>query len=281
MRKEAFGTIVTAVCTAWVGLSTFGAPADAARPAKDERPVVGPGYDNTPFLPGGEWRVHDNRRPHPPVVDPDTFEPRKELPTEAPEGAIVLFDGKDLSTWQTGKGEPAKWIAGDGYMEAVKKAGTIRTKDTFGSCQLHVEWASPTPPKGESQGRGNSGVFLMGKYEIQVLDSYENKTYADGQAAALYGHKPPDYNACRKPGEWQTYDITFHAPVFQGQNVVKPAVVTLYHNGVLVHDKVELIGASTHKKLPKYQPHGNGPVQLQDHGNPVRYRNIWLVPIEE
>ncbi|MBT3374722.1 MAG: DUF1080 domain-containing protein [Lentisphaerae bacterium] len=250
------------------------AAAAPANPA-DTRPVVGPGYDNTPVIPGTEWRVHDNRRPHPPVADPDEMA-KERLPTAPPEGAVILFDGTDLSGWLGKKNGPAMWEVQDGHMEAVKKSGSIRTEEAFGSCQLHVEWASPNPPKGNSQGRGNSGVFLANRYEVQILDSYNNKTYADGQCAALYGQKPPDYNVCRGPGEWQTYDIFFEAPVFKGRDVVKKAVMTVYHNSVLVHDKVELLGRSSHKKVGKYSPHGKGPIQLQDHGNPVRYRNIWI-----
>jgi hypothetical protein len=252
----------------------------AAPAATGDRPVVGPGYDNTPFLPDSEWRVHDNRRPHPPVVDPGTASSQAQ-PGRPPADAVVLFDGTDLSQWLGPKNEAPKWQLVDGAMQAVKKAGSIQTRELFGSCQLHVEWAAPKPPTGDSQGRGNSGVFLMGRYEIQVLDSYDNPTYADGQAASLYGQKPPDVNACRQPGEWQSYDIVFEAPVFAGDKVVKPAFVTVFHNGVLVHHHIELLGASTHKKVPQYRPHPpKGPIQLQDHGNPVRYRNIWIRPLD-
>jgi hypothetical protein len=248
------------------------AKAPAADAAADPRPIVGPGYDNTPLIPGTDWHVHDNRRPHPKVITPGTN-------NSAPSDAVVLFDGTDLSQWLGSKG-PATWKVENGYMEAVKKAGTIRTKEQFGSCQLHVEWAAPNPPKGESQGRGNSGVFLMGCYEIQVLDCYNNVTYADGQTASLYGQTPPQVNACRPPGEWQTYDIIFTAPVFEGKELVSPAYVTLFHNGVLVHNHVKLLGRTTHKHAPKYTPHGpKGPICLQDHGNPVRYRNIWIRPL--
>jgi len=239
----------------------------------DPRPVVGPGYEDTPLIPGTEWRVHDNRRPHPPVVAPGRE------PGAPPADAIVLFDGTDFSQWVGTKGE-VTWKLEDGYMEVVKKAGAIRTRETFGSCQLHVEWAAPNPPKGESQGRGNSGVFLMGGYEIQVLDCYENKTYADGQTASLYGQTPPLVNVCRAPGEWQTYDIIFTAPVFKDGQLVSPAYVTLLHNGVLVHNHVPLMGRTSHKNLAKYTPHGpKGPISLQDHGDPVRFRNIWVRPL--
>jgi hypothetical protein len=263
----------------WLALLTvsgfvYAQEAAPAAPA-DPRPVVGPGYEDTAMIPGTEWRVHDNRRPHPAIVAPG-----KE-PGAPPADAIVLFDGTDFSQWVGAKGE-VTWKIVDDYMEAVSKAGTIRTKDSFGSCQLHIEWASPNPPKGESQGRGNSGVFLMGCYEIQVLDSYENATYADGQAAALYGQTPPMVNACRAPGEWQTYDIIFTAPVFEDGKLVSPAYVTLLHNGVLVHNHVALLGRTSHKSLAKYTPHGPAaPISLQDHGNPVRFRNIWIRPLPE
>ncbi len=155
--------------------------------------------------------------------------------------------------------------------------GDIQTKQHFGDCQLHIEWAAPVEVKGESQGRGNSGVFLMGRYEIQVLDCYSNVTYADGATAAIYGQYPPLVNACRKPGEWQTYDIFFVAPRFEGEKLVSPAYVTVIHNGVLVHHHQELLGSTGHKILPSYEPHPpKGPIRLQDHGNPVRYRNIWI-----
>jgi hypothetical protein len=210
----------------------------------------------------------------PPVVDPGTAGP----PAPVPSDAIVLFNGKDLSGWTTAKGAPAKWLVKDGYMEAVKGAGSIQTERGFGDCQLHIEWASPAPAVGSGQDRGNSGVFLMNTYEVQVLDSYQSKTYADGMAAALYGQFPPLVSAVRKPGEWQTYDIVFRAPRF-GPNgsVVSPARMTVIHNGVLVHDAQELTGPTAHKARPPYKAHADRlPIGLQDHSHPVRFRNIWL-----
>ncbi len=228
------------------------------------------GYDDTPFLPDGKWRVHDKNRPRPDVVKPPTA---SEQPAKPPVGAIVLFDGTDLSKWN------GKWKVENGYME-INKTGGVSTKEGFGSCKLHIEFATPNPPSGNGQGRGNSGVYLMGRYEIQVLDSYQNETYADGQCASVYGQHPPLVNACRPPGEWQTYDITFEAPTFKDGKVAKPAYVTVRHNGVLVQDRTEILGAGTHRKLATYQPHGDKePISLQDHGNPVRYRNIWIVPL--
>ncbi|MAG57379.1 MAG: hypothetical protein CMJ83_13895 [Planctomycetes bacterium] len=228
------------------------------------------GYDDTPFLPGGKWRVHDSKRPQPPVMEPGPF-----VALPRPKDAIVLFDGTDLSKW-TGRNDKASWKTESGYME-VNRTGEIRTRDNFGSCQLHVEWASPTKVKGNSQGRGNSGVFLMGRYEIQVLDCYENQTYPDGQAASLYGQEPPSLNVCRGPGQWQTYDIFFAAPRFDDQKkLVSPARVTILHNGIIVQNNAAFIGSTTHKRVGKYGAHGPGPIKLQDHGNPVRFRNIWI-----
>jgi hypothetical protein len=225
-----------------------------------------------------KWAVHDETRPLPPVVNPGPAGP----PAAAPSDAIVLFGGQDLSAWQDAKGEPAKWKVEGGYMEVVAKTGAIRTRQGFGDCQLHVEWAAPAVVIGEGQGRGNSGVFLMDIYEVQVLDSYNNKTYADGSAASLYGQYPPLVNACRKPGEWQTYDIIFRRPRFDaGGKVISRARFTVLHNGVLVQDNVELTGPTAHKARPPYKAHADKlPISLQDHGNPVRYRNIWLRPLE-
>jgi len=221
-----------------------------------------------------KWAIHDLNRPLPPVVDPGPAGP----PVAAPSDAIVLFDGKDLIQWEDGKGEPAKWKVEGGYIEVVAKAGSIRTKRGFGDCQLHLEWATPPAASGEGQERGNSGVFPMDIYEVQVLDCYNNRTYADGQAAAIYGQYPPLVNASRKPGEWQTYDIVFHRPRFgEDGQLVEPARMTVYHNGVLVHDNAELTGPTAHKARPPYKAHADKlPLSLQEHGNPVRYRNIWL-----
>ncbi len=231
-----------------------------------------PGYTDTPMLPGGKWHVHDSARPAPIVVTPAAGS----APMAAPADAIVLFAGKDAAAF-TCNNEPAKWLLAQDYME-VNGTGSVRTRREFGDCQLHIEWMAPVVVTGDSQGRGNSGVFFFGRYEVQVLDSYDNKTYADGQAAAIYGQTPPMVNACRKPGEWQTYDIVFIAPRFSADGkLVSKARVTVIHNGILVHHDQELAGATSHRALPGYQPHGEkGPIELQDHGNPVRYRNIWL-----
>lgn len=224
------------------------------------------------------WAVHDMNRPRPPVVTP------AEQPGQPPSNAIVLFDGRDLSQWVSEKdGRPAKWKVKNEYMEVVKKTGDIRTKRSFGDCQLHVEWACPAKGSGIGQHHGNSGVFLMGKYEVQIVNSYENETYADGQAAAMYGQYPPIVNACLPPGRWQSYDIIFRRPRFnKGGRVIRPARITVLHNGVLVHDNAKLHGATVHKKRAKYEAHADKlPLKLQDHDDPVRYRNIWLVELPE
>ncbi|MCL2105419.1 MAG: DUF1080 domain-containing protein [Kiritimatiellaeota bacterium] len=215
------------------------------------------------------WAVHDNNRPQPPIIQAE--------PDKPPSDAIVLFDGTSLDQWCADKGEPTKWVLKDGAMECVRGSGYIRTKQSFGDCQLHVEWATPTKVEGGGQGRGNSGVFLMGQHEVQVLDNYDNPTYPDGQAASVYAENPPLVNACRKPGEWQTYDIIFHQPVWEGDVMKFPGSVTVLHNGVLVQDHWELEGLSTHctrRPITKYAD--KGPLKFQDHGNPVRFRNVWI-----
>jgi hypothetical protein len=231
------------------------------------------GYDDTPILPGLPFHVHDPRRPHPPVVTPSA------QAGGAPSDAIVLFDGKlvngdALTQWQSAKGN---WKVADGYFQVVPGAGDLATKQKFGDVQLHVEWAAPVEIRGNSQNRGNSGIFLQGRYEVQVLDSYQNPTYADGQAGALYGQWPPLANATRKPGEWQSYDIVFEAPKFEAGKLVKPAYATVFLNGVLLHNHKELMGPTVHRALAKYaaQPVEDSLV-LQDHQQPVRYRNIWI-----
>jgi len=245
---------------------------------KSSNPHIG--YDDTPMLPGSKWKVHDGTRPQPRIVTPGTFSTQKK-PGQPPSDAIVLFDGKDSSKWVGRDGGPIQWKVEGGVME-VTRTGDIETKEHFGDCQLHIEWAAPAEVKGESQGRGNSGVFLMGRYEIQVLDGYNNVTYADGITAAIYGQYPPLVNACRKPGEWQTYDIFFVAPRFEGEKLISPAYATVVHNGVLVHHHQELLGPTGHRTLSSYkEPHPpKGPLRLQDHGDPVRYRNIWVRPLK-
>jgi Domain of Unknown Function (DUF1080) len=194
-----------------------------------------------------------------------------------PSDAIVLFDGKDLSQWESDKSGPAKWKVEDG-VATVNGTGGIHTKQSFGDCQLHVEWATPAEVKGEGQGRGNSGIFLQSRYELQVLDSYNNKTYFHGQAGSIYKQHAPLVNCSRKPGEWQSYDVIYHAPRFDANGkVTKPGTMTVLQNGVLVQDHSEILGATSHAGAPKYTAHDlKQPLALQDHHNPVRYRTIWI-----
>ena len=220
-----------------------------------------------------EWKPHSMERPRPPVRDPGP--PSEKDFTPPPAGAVVLFDGKDLSKWvrkpsakDKDKSPEPKWKIENGYLEIVPYSGSLETKEKFGDCQIHIEWATPAQvdPAKKGQGRGNSGVFLPGHNELQVLDSYQNDTYPDGQAAAIYGKYPPLVNVCRKPGEWQSYDITLVQPRYDAQKkLVKPCTVTVIHNGVLVQDKVDLGGGAT-----------EGVLGLQDHHNNGRYRNIWI-----
>jgi hypothetical protein len=248
--------ILIALLTACASQPTAQAPSPAPADAAAAAPV----------LPGGTWKVHDPDRPAPAAVTAGTG-------AQAPSDAIVLFDGNGADAWTCSEG-PA-WSVQDGAL--VAGGGNLATRESFGDCQLHLEWATPAAVKGEGQARGNSGVFFMGRYEVQVLDSYENVTYADGQAAALYGQEPPLVNASRMPGEWQSYDIVFRAPRFQGGALASPAMVTVFHNGVLVHHACELLGATRHAAVATYSAHeAQAPLTLQDHGDPVRFRNIWI-----
>ena len=211
------------------------------------------------YLNGITWET-------PPVVQPG--------PTNdaAPADAVVLFDGKDMSKWKNAE----KWRVADGVVTTGK--GTITSKDTFGDCQVHIEWSAPQPAKGSGQGRGNSGLFLMGIYEIQILDSYKNETYRDGQAGAIYKQTPPMVNAMRPPGQWNTYDVIWTAPRFNDDGSLKsPAYITALHNGVVILSHFELLGDTPYNRPPAYKKHSEkGPLTLQDHGNPVRFRNIWV-----
>jgi hypothetical protein len=234
------------------------------------------------MIPGSRWRVHDGERPQPPVVDPGT-ESTQGQAGRPPSDAIVLFDGADASAWEGRDGGPIGWTIAGGAMHVVPRTGSIQTRQAFGDCHLHIEWAAPEVVKGSSQGRGNSGVFLMGKYEIQVLDSYDNLTYADGHTGAIYGQYPPMVNASRPPGAWQSYDILFIAPRFERGALVSPAYATVFHNGVLIHYHQAIQGPTGHKIVASYdEPHApTGPIALQDHGDLVRFRNIWVRPIPE
>ncbi len=215
------------------------------------------------YLNGIEWKK-------PPIVTPG------ENNTAPPSDAVVLFDGKDLSHW---KGADS-WKVEDGLMVVGK--GQVTSKEEFGDCQVHIEWSAPVPAKGSGQGRGNSGLFLMGRYELQILDSYENETYYDGQAGAIYKQTPPLANAMRAPGQWNTYDVFWTAPRFNEDGSLKsPAYITAVHNGVLILNHFELKGDTPFVRPPKYEKHSDkGPLSLQDHGNPLRFRNIWVREIQ-
>ncbi len=227
------------------------------------------GYSDTPVLDSG-YHVHDGARPQPPVVCAPSDGP--------PSDAVVLFDGSSLDGWVNVRdGRPCGWALDKGEMAVVPGVGDVQTERTFGDCQLHLEFMSPVDIQGDGQARGNSGVFLMGRYEIQVLDNYENPTYPDGTVGAIYGQTPPMVNSIRKPGEWNVYDILWKAPVFEGAALVSPAVVTVLLNGVVLHHAKALEGPTQHKELAHYEPHNaRGPLKLQDHGDLVRFRNIWM-----
>jgi hypothetical protein len=212
--------------------------------------------------------------PEPPVVTPGTG-------GSPPADAIVLFADGDLSAWQQEDGSAAKWRIGDGWFEVLPGSGAIETRQDFGDVQLHVEWSAPVKIEGDGQGRGNSGVFLQRRYEVQVLDSFENRTYSNGQAASIYKQYIPLVNATRPPGEWQAYDIVYRAPRFAADGKLeKPGTLTVLHNGVLVQDHVELRGATVYIGEPAYEAHERDALVLQDHDNPVRFRNIWVRELE-
>lgn len=230
-------------------------------------------------IPQIRWTAHDTARPLPPVVRP----PAAPGPfTPPPSDAVVLFDGSNASVWRTERGGEVRWRVTDAALEVAPGTGDISTREEFGDVQLHIEWMTPAPPKESGQDRGNSGVFLMGLYEVQVLDTYENKTYADGMAGAVYGQYPPLVNASRPPGEWQAYDIVFRRPRFDRDGtLLTPARLTVFHNGVLIQDNVTLTGPTAHRTRPPYSRHADRlPLKLQDHGAPVRFRNIWVRDLE-
>jgi hypothetical protein len=250
-----------------------------AQGAPTQGQVLGPGgelwgYANLAEIPGTPWRIHDPGRPQPRVVSPG------ETASAAPSDATVLFDGKDLSQWtqraRDGTVSDAQWAVHDGVFDSGP-GGSISTRENFGDVQLHLEFATPSKVVGTSQGRGNSGVIFMGRYEIQILDSYNNRTYSDGMAASIYGEWPPLVNVARKPGEWQTYDIAFEAPKFIGDRLVSPGFFTVFWNGVLVHNRKQVSGPTALLTLHQYTRHeAELPLTLQNHGNPVLFRNIWI-----
>lgn len=257
---------------AMVGLALsawWDAPAPAAESSVG---ADGLGYEDTPMLPNSKWRVHDRRRPQPPKVTPGTGD----LGATPPSDAIVLFDGKDLSQWENAKPEGLE----NGTIN-ILKAGQIRSKKHFGDCQVHIEWATPAQPDGNNLQWGNSGVLLMGLYEIQVLESHDSHIYADGNAGAIYGQYPALVNPARKPGQWQSFDIVFLAPRFDGDKLIRPAYVTVFYNGVLVQYHRAILGTMAHRRVATYDTKATtGPLVLQEHRSAVRYRNIWVRPIK-
>jgi hypothetical protein len=235
----------------------------------------GLGYEDGPFLPDSSWRVHDRKRPQPPWVEPGSAGLCPEAATP-PSDAIVLFDGKDLSQWEGGDPRAIE----NGCINILKTGG-LRTKKSFGDCQLHVEWATPAKADGGNLQWGNSGVLMMGLFEVQILESRASHIYADGNAGAIYGQYPPLVNPARQPGQWQSFDIIFLAPRFEGKKLVRPAYLTVLFNGVLAQCHRPVLGAVAHRGLPAYnQPMSEGPIHLQQHGSAVLFRNIWVRPLK-
>jgi hypothetical protein len=249
---------MTSLRAASVGAALLALPALLAAQARQPMPT--------------DYPQHSMDRPQPPVVTPGA------APGGAPSDAVVLFNGRDLSEWVDDSGRPARWTVGTGEFVVNPGTGGIHTRRAFGDVQLHVEWSAPTPPEGEGQERGNSGVFLMREYEVQVLDSWHNVTYADGAASAIFGQYPPLVNAVRPPGEWNAYDIIFHAPRWSANGTLAaPARMTVLVNGVVVQDNVELTGPTAYQARPPYTREADRlPIELQDHHYPVRFRNIWV-----
>ena len=282
VNRRWFAQRIAASVPALTALASFARGAQPPRAARRGPPQARGPMDGSPVgdpLPGQKWLVHDRNRPQPRKVVPG-----KPIPTpSAPSDAIVLFDGKDLSKWNGhGRGgvvsEPG-WKVEDGYTEMTPRAGGLITKDSFGDVQLHIEWTTPPveDPNRVGQFRGNSGIVFMGLYELQVLSGYDNPTYADGGAGAIYGVYPPMVNPCLPDGEWNTFDLVFEAPKFEGEKLVKPAFLTLFFNGVMVHNRAQLLGSTAHEPIAVYTPHPPElPLQLQAHVGPARYRNIWI-----
>jgi hypothetical protein len=274
----------SAACLIMLSVSTRATAADS--PPADADQIDG--FRDTPIIPGTKWHLHDPDRPQPRVVAPGaTFSQG----APAPSDAEILFGGTDLAKWQNNRGQDATWKVQDGYVETAARGGGIRTRGEWADFQLHVEWSTPNPPRGSGQGRGNSGILINGMYEVQVLDSYRAKTYPDGQAGAIYGQSPPLVNASKAPGEWQTYDIIFESPRWDDKGqLVKKACITVLHNGVVIQNRYEFTGSTDGisrevpwKSLSKYVgPHPPEVfIELQDHNNPVRYRNIWIRQLGE
>lgn len=226
-------------------------------------------YYSVGFAQDGDPKLTELWKPVPKVVSPG----KENLP---PSDAIVLFDGNDLSNWESINGGAAGWEVKEGSFTVAKGKGDIRTKQAFGDLQLHIEWRTPKEVKGEGQGRGNSGIFLQSHYELQVLDSYNNSTYSNGQAGSIYKQTMPIVNATKGPGEWQSYDVIYHAPEFDGEYLKTPARITVFHNGILIQDNTVIKGTTEYIGLPQIRAHEKMPLKLQDHGDAVSYRNIWV-----
>ncbi|MEX2212923.1 MAG: DUF1080 domain-containing protein [Phycisphaeraceae bacterium] len=251
--------------------ASFAVAGDKTAKVKDAwgQEVEVKGYDDGKN-PGSEWFVHDPSRPQPPLADKKDIKPN--LNAKPPANAIIIFDGKTMNA-------KCNWKIENGYAEIAK--GGLTTNESFASAHYHIEWAAPKEVKGDGQGRGNSGIIIMGKYEIQVLDSWKNATYPDGMAGSVYGQNPPKFNASVPPGEWNSYDITWLSPKFKDGELIRPASVTVIWNGVKVQENYELVGVVSHRKPTKYSPHEDKlPLNIQDHGNPIRFRNIWITPLE-
>ncbi|MEO7891874.1 MAG: DUF1080 domain-containing protein [Vicinamibacterales bacterium] len=276
-ERIVLGALMALVISVAVNAGQTPAPATPAAPAPQTPAAPGGrgGPTNLAPIPGTPWRIHDAARPQPRVVTPGA------TVADPPSDAIVLFNGKDLSKWDLQKGgqtTDATWPVKDGYFEVGPGSGSIYTRENFGDVQLHLEFAEPVPVTGNSQGRGNSGVKFMGIYEIEILDAWQNPTYADGVEGAIYGEQPPLVNASKKPGEWQVFDLFFEAPKFNGATLVAPAYVTVIWNGVLVQHRRAIMGNTSPTTTPHtYTAHAAElPIMLQDHGHPVRFRNIWV-----
>lgn len=259
---------------AWVAAIAAAVAAGSSAAAEEK-----PGFKDTPMLPGGKWHVHDSDRPHPTVVTPG------DVPGAPPSDAIILFDGQSLEAWQK---QATPWTVKGGAATSVprtdgKGENALVSKQSFGDVQLHLEFASPNPPSKTSQDRGNSGIWFMQRYELQILDGYRNPTYADGTVGAIYAWKPPLVNPSRAPGEWQSYDIIFERPHFGADgNLLRPAYITAFLNGVLVQNRQPWLGSTVWRKVATYEAHGDAaPIQLQDHNSPVSFRNIWVRPLPE
>jgi hypothetical protein len=281
MKQQILAAVLVAAALAGCSTQTKSVKKTEAAPPKTKNVEVTidgvAGFQDTPLQPDGKWHVHDPARPQPPVVTPGSSFSQQAAP---PSDAVVLFDGKDLSQWRDKKsGGDAQWTIQDGVMISAK--GDIQSVEKFGDIQLHLEFKEPVPAKGEGQGRGNSGIYFMGLYEVQILDCYDAKTYADGATGAIYGQHPALANACKPPGEWETYDVIFTAPRFDVDGkVISPAFATVILNGVVVQNHQAYRGATNWKGPGKYSAHAAKlPLALQYHNNPVSFRNIWVRPV--